>query len=129
MCWSASADLTAGAVIVGIGAVGLGLARHWRDVPLATLPVLLGAHQLVEARIWYDSAGTGSTVRGGSVVAWTLIAYVVLPAFVPLVLLVAERERRRVQYALAVVGVAVATVLAVDVTDGVHATAHPHVMD
>ena len=129
MCWSASADLVAGVVVVGIGAVGLGLARDRRDVPLAALPVLLGAHQLIESRVYAESAGPGATVRGVAVTTWTVIAFVVLPVFVPLVLLLAERERRAVQYAAAAIGVVVGIVTAVDVSGGVHAVEHEHVMD
>ncbi|BEP14568.1 hypothetical protein acdb102_28790 [Acidothermaceae bacterium B102] len=118
-----------GSVIVGIGIVGLACARDRRDVPLAALPVLLGAHQLIESRIYADSPGDGSVVRGAAVLAWTLIAFVALPLCVPLVLLVAERERRRIQYVAAAVGAVVALVLGVAVFRGVHATDHGHVME
>lgn len=129
MCWSAPADFVAGSVIVGIGVVGLALARDRRDVPLAALPVLLGAHQLIESRIYAESPGDGSVVRGDAVVAWTLIAFVALPLLVPLMLLVAERERRKIQYAAAVVGLVVAVVMTVAVGQGVHATDHGHIME
>ena len=129
MCWSATADLVMGSAIVGLGAIGLALARDRRDVPLAALPVLLGAHQLIESRIWAESSGTGAEVRGAAVTAWTVIAFVVLPVYVPLVLLVAERHRRRIQWATALVGLAVSVPLAVSVLSGVHATDDGHVMD
>jgi hypothetical protein len=129
MCWSATADLTAGCLIVGIGGLGLGLARDLRDVPLAALPVLLGAHQLIEARIYADSSGDGAVIRGAAVTVWTIVAFVVLPVFVPLVLLIAERKRRTIQYVAAAIGLMVAVVTAFDVAGGVHATDHGHVMD
>src|SRR5882757_7162819 len=129
MCWSATADLTAGSVIVGIGVLGLGVARDLRDVPLAALPVLLGAHQLIESQIWAGSPGEGAVLHGTAVTAWTAIAFVVLPVFVPLSLLIAERDRRRIQYAAAAVGVAVSAFMAGAVASGVNATDQGHVMD
>jgi hypothetical protein len=129
MCWFATADLTAGCVVAGIGVLGMGLARQLSDVPLAALPVLLGAHQLIESQIWARSPGAGAVLRGTAVTAWTVIAFVVLPVFVPLVLLIAERERRRIQYATAAVGLAVAAFMGVAVGSGVHATDDGHVMD
>ena len=129
MCWSAPADVVAGCSIVGLGALGLGFARTARDVPLAALPLLLGAHQLIEARIWSESAGTDSVVRGPAVVAWTAIAYAVLPTYVPAAVLLVERSQRRIQQFALVVGLAVSALLVVQLTHGVEATQHVHVMD
>jgi len=129
VCWSATADLMGGALITGIGAVGIGLARDRRDLPLAALPVVLGAHQLIESRLWEASAGPGSMIRGTAVTLWTAIAFVLLPVFVPLAVLCAERERRRVQYFAAAVGVPVAVVMTYAVSGGAHAMDHGHVLE
>ncbi len=129
MCWSESADLVMGGVITGIGLVGIGLARDRRDIPLAALPVLLGAHQLIESRIWSESAGEGSVIRGPAVVAWTAIAFLILPVLVPAVLLRAERRRRRVQYLAALLGLPVAAVMAYAIRSGTFATDRGHVME
>jgi hypothetical protein len=129
MCWSASADAVAGCSIVGLGVLGLGFARTARDVPLAALPLVLGAHQLIEARIWSESAGTGTPVRGPAVVGWALIAFVVLPTYVPAAVLLVDRRRRRPQLIALVTGVAVSAFLSVQLTHGVEATQHQHVMD
>jgi hypothetical protein len=129
VCWSAPADLTMGAVVVAIGVGGMALARHRRDLPLAALPVLLGSHQLIESRIWAESPGPGADIRGPAVVVWTIIAFAVLPGLVPLALLRAERQRRRLQWACAVVGLAVAGVMGYAIAQGVNAVDHTHVMD
>ena len=60
MCWSAPADLAMGIVIVGLGAAGVALARHRRDLPLAALPLIFGVHQLIESRIYQRSYGAGA---------------------------------------------------------------------
>lgn len=129
MCWSASADVVAGCTIIGLGALGVGFARTAKDVPLAALPLVLGAHQLIEARIWSESAGPGTPVRGPAVVGWTLIAFVVLPTYVPAAVLLVDRPRRRSQLIALVTGVAVSAFLAVQLAHGVAATQRRHVLD
>lgn len=130
MCWSASADLTAGVVIVGLGAIGVTLARHRQDIPLAGLPVIFGVHQLIESRIYHESFGDGDVLTGGLVTAWTFIAFALLPAYAPLALLLAERQRTRWQWAAAACGIPVAVVMLVVVFgSSTHAMDHGTVMD
>ncbi|MBT2477557.1 DUF6629 family protein [Streptomyces sp. ISL-94] len=111
MCWSATADLTAGTAITAVGLVcvaGVVRARRLRELPVAELPLLLGAHQLVEAAVW--SAGGGCS---RATTAWAVIALPVLPVWVPLgVLLAAAPEAGRRLWAPAAVGLATAAVLA-----------------
>ena len=109
--------------------MGVVSARDRRDVPLAAIPVLLGIHQLIESRIWSQSAGPGSVIRGTAVTIWASIAFVVLPVLVPVALLCAERQRRRIQYAAAVVGLPVAVVMAFSLADGARALDRGHVME
>ena len=68
MCFSAQADLVAGIVVGGIGVGALRQVHRWRELPLASLPVLFAGHQLVEAFVWLDltdraSAPTGRVAR------------------------------------------------------------------
>lgn len=58
MCWSATADLVAGAGVAAVGVACVARVRSARDLPLAALPLLLGAHQLVESAVW-DADGGG----------------------------------------------------------------------
>ncbi|WP_329376372.1 hypothetical protein OG625_02320 [Streptomyces sp. NBC_01351] len=107
MCWSATADLTAGTVISAVGVACLVRVRRVRDLPLAALPLLLGAHQLVEAAVWASGGG-----RSPAVTVWAVIALPVLPVWVPLgVLLAAAPEARRRLWGPLAVGVATAAVL------------------
>lgn len=107
MCWSATADLVAGAAISALGAVCVARVRRARDLPLATLPLLLGAHQIVESVVW--DAGGGS---GPATLAWAVMAMPVLAVWVPLgVLLAAPRRARARLWVPAVLGAAVAGVL------------------
>ncbi|MEU4874368.1 DUF6629 family protein [Streptomyces sp. NPDC021608] len=108
MCWSATADLVAGASVAAVGAVCVTRVRDGRDLPLAALPLLLGAHQLVEAAVW-DAGGGG----GAATVAWAVIALPLLAVWVPAGVWAAARPaaRRGPACALAI-GLATAAVLA-----------------
>ncbi|WP_086831417.1 DUF6629 family protein [Streptomyces sp. NRRL B-24572] len=96
MCWSATADLWAGLGIGAVGVVSLASVRRPGDAPLAALPLLLGAHQLVEAAVWHAGGGTGPAT-----LAWAVIALPLLPLWVPLGVLAAARPRRSVPLAVA----------------------------
>ncbi|WP_406099451.1 DUF6629 family protein [Streptomyces sp. NBC_01013] len=108
MCWSATADLVAGTAIAAIGAASVARTRRVRDLPLAALPLLLGAHQIVESVVWRADGGTGPAT-----VAWAVIALPVLALWVPLSVLCAApaRARRRLALPLAA-GVAASAALA-----------------
>ncbi|MGW0750133.1 DUF6629 family protein [Streptomyces sp. NPDC002587] len=110
MCWSATADLTVGAAVTAAGLVCVARtvrARRVRDLPVAALPLLLGAHQLVEAAVW-DSGGG----RSPAATTWAVIALPLLAAWVPLGVLCATAPglRRRL-WGPAVVGLATGAVL------------------
>ena len=83
-----------------VAAIGVDAYRHLRGrsshLLLATLPLLLGAHQLVEAFVWWGLQGEVPHVVG-RVALWIylLIAFVVLPMFVPIAVLAVEPTARR----------------------------------
>ncbi|WP_030677571.1 DUF6629 family protein [Streptomyces sp. NRRL B-1347] len=85
MCWSATANLTAGTAITAVGLATLTRAtRHPHDLPLAALPLLLGTHQLTEAAVWHNNGGAGPATT-----AWAVIALPLLPLWVPAAVLCA----------------------------------------
>ncbi|MFD9425735.1 MULTISPECIES: DUF6629 family protein [unclassified Streptomyces] len=90
MCWSATADLAAGTVIVAIGVAAVARTRRARDLPLAALPLLLGAHQIIESVVWRSDGGTGPAT-----VAWAVIALPLLALWVPLGVFCAAPPRAR----------------------------------
>ncbi|MEC4020837.1 DUF6629 family protein [Streptomyces sp. H27-D2] len=108
MCWSATADLVAGAGIAAIGVVCVARLRRARDLPLAALPLILGAHQIIESFVWRSSGGTGPAI-----VAWTIVALPLLAVWVPLgVLLAAPPRARRRLLVPAAAGLGTAAALA-----------------
>ncbi|WP_328636697.1 DUF6629 family protein [Streptomyces canus] len=125
MCWSATADLVAGTAIASVGAVCVARTRRAGDLPLAALPLLLGAHQLVEAQVWHTGGGTGAAT-----VAWVVIALPVLAVWVPVGVwcTVPRRTGRQVTPVVAV-GVVTAAFLAhALVTHPVRAEIRGHTM-
>ncbi|MFD5410236.1 DUF6629 family protein [Streptomyces nojiriensis] len=108
MCWSATADLVAGTAISAAGIACLARVRRARDLPVAALPLLLGAHQPVEAAVW----GTGGGCSPAAT-AWAVIALPLLVLWVPAgVLLAAAPEVRRRPWAPLATGLVTAAVLA-----------------
>jgi hypothetical protein len=130
VCFSPQADLVAG---IGVTAIGVDAWRHVRGrsdhLLLATLPVILGVHELVEDFVWWGLQGHVPH-EAGRVALWAymVIAFVVLPVFVPLAVLMLEPTvhlRRRMAPFVAL-GAVVSTVLLVAMLRGpVSAARHP----
>ena len=86
-----------------VAAIGIDVIRHvprWDDhkmlAVLAVLPVLFAAHQLDEAVVWWALQGhVGHDVGRVAVWAYLLFAFVVLPVFIPVAVLLIEPAGRR----------------------------------
>ena len=52
MCFSATASFSAGAVLLGIGALTVKSSHRRREMPLAAIPLLFAIQQLTEGVIW-----------------------------------------------------------------------------
>jgi hypothetical protein len=115
MCFSPEADIGGGLLIctIGVDAVRhIGQRREF--IAMAWIPVLLGAHQFIEALVWLWLQG--HVPRGiGHVALWAylLIAFVVLPVFVPLAVIALEPTRRRklLMAPFALIGSVIAVIL------------------
>jgi hypothetical protein len=101
-----------------ICAIGVDAVRHVgrrRElIALAWIPLLLGTHQFIESLVWLWLQG--HVPRGvGHVALWAylLIAFVVLPVFIPLAVIALEPTRRRklMMAPFALTGAAIAGVL------------------
>ncbi|MEU7301432.1 DUF6629 family protein [Streptomyces sp. NPDC007206] len=78
MCWSATADLAAGSAVAAVGVACVALVRSGRELPLAAMPLLLGAHQIVESAVWRSGGGGGPET-----LAWAVMALPVPALWVP----------------------------------------------
>src|ERR1700683_4341734 len=115
VCFSPQADVAGGLVIC---AIGIDAVRHIRQrrefIALAWIPLLLGAHQFIEALVWLWLQGHVPRGIGHAALwAYLLIAFVVLPVFVPLAVIALEPTRRRKQLMapFAVLGAVIAVTL------------------
>jgi hypothetical protein len=115
MCFSPEADIAGGLLICAIGVDAVRHIGQRREfIAMAWIPVLLGAHQFVEALVWLWLQGH---VPGGighvALWAYLLIAFVVLPVFIPLAVIALEPTRRRKQLMapFAVIGTVIAAIL------------------
>lgn len=96
MCFSAEMDVAAGVVIGSVGVEALRHVRRLRELPLASLPLAFGAHQLTEAFVWLGLEGAVAPSTGRRALwAYMVFAYVVLPLFTPLAVLMVEPDEVR----------------------------------
>jgi Family of unknown function (DUF6629) len=115
VCFSPQADVGGGLVICAIGIDAVRHVRQRREfLALAWIPLLLGAHQFIEAIVWLWLQG--DVPRGiGHVALWAylLIAFVVLPVLVPLAVIALEPAGRRklMMVPFAATGTVIAVVL------------------
>lgn len=111
MCFSAEADTVAGLVVTAIGLDAVRQVRRPQDRLLGAVPILLGAHLLVEAVVWRSLRGDGAPSTGRwAMWAYLAFALLVLPVLVPLAVRAVEPDagRRRAMGRLAVVGAGLA---------------------
>jgi hypothetical protein len=115
MCFSPEADIGGGLVICAIGVDAVRHIGQRREfIAMAWIPVLLGAHQFIEALVWLWLQGhVPSGIGHVALWAYLLIAFVVLPVFIPLAVIALEPTRRRKQLMapFALIGSVVAVIL------------------
>lgn len=97
MCFSPEGDLVGGAIVTAVGVDAVRQLRHRHDhIALATLPLILGAHQIDESLVWWSARG--DVPHGvGRAATWIylVVALVVLPILVPIVIMLLEPTRAR----------------------------------
>lgn len=84
MCFSAPVSFAVGGPLMAAGVWTLTRAGSARALPLASMPLLFGLHQMVEGLLWLEleNAAEGP-VRSPLVDAYVLFALVILPVLVP----------------------------------------------
>lgn len=104
MCFSASADFTAAAVVGAVGAAALLQVRRPRVALFASLPLLFAAHQGTEGLVWLGAERRLSpAATRAAMLGFMLYAQAVLPLLVALgVWLIEPAPRRRRWIALCV---------------------------
>ena len=113
MCFSATASFSAGAVLLGIGALALKAARRPCEWPFAAIPLLFGIQQLIEGVIWLTFSADTPLLNTVMTHLYSFFSHVLWPVYLPLAVLMIEPPggRRRTLTALVVAGSAVGAYL------------------
>jgi hypothetical protein len=113
MCFSAEASLTAGMLLIGIGAASVVQAPDRRSLPFAAIPLLFGFQQIAEGGVWLSLAAPDEALQGCFATGYSLLALVLWPVFVPIAVYLIEPagRRRDLIAACAVIGILLAAVL------------------
>jgi hypothetical protein len=122
VCFSPEGDLVGGLVVT---AIGVDAYRHLRGqnnhLLFATVPLVLGIHQLDESLVWWSLEGPVPHSLG-RVAMWIylVIAMVVVPILVPLSIwkLQPTAQRRRVIAPFVGLGIVIATILLITMLRG-----------
>ncbi len=109
MCFSATASFSAGAILLGLGALTLKLARRPREFPFAAIPLLFAIQQLSEGVIWLTFRYEAPLLNAVMTHLYSFFSHVLWPIYVPVAVLLIEPpgRRRRVLLAFVAAGVAV----------------------
>jgi len=96
MCYSAEASFIASGVLAGTSIAISRLPKEKNSLPLSFLPAIFAVHQFIEGTIWLNQGKVASgAYLPKAVFAYTLIAYVVWPVFIPLAAFLMEAGKRR----------------------------------
>lgn len=109
MCFSATASFTAGAALLGIGAVTISRARGRAELPFALIPALFGVQQLIEGSLWLTFPDKAPHANSVLTYAYSFFSHVLWPVYVPIAVLLLEPEawRRKLLAGIALAGAAV----------------------
>ena len=113
MCFSATASFSAGAVLLGMGALTLRSAGQPRELAFAAIPLLFAIQQLIEGVIWLTFRGDMPLLNSVMTHVYSFFSHVLWPAYLPVAVLLLEPAgwRRRALVAFAAAGVAVGAYL------------------
>ena len=109
MCFSATASFSAGALLIGIGALTLKSAKHRREWPFAAIPLLFAIQQLSEGVIWLTFSADAPLLNTVMTHVYSFFSHVLWPVYVPVAVLLIEPsgQRRRVLLTFVAAGLAV----------------------
>lgn len=96
MCFSAAASFITAAATGAIGVATLGRAVAPRQWPLAAMPVIFAAQQLLEGSLWLAlPAGAGGPLAASAAYLFLILAQTWWPVFAPVAALLIETRRKR----------------------------------
>ena len=100
MCFSATASFSAGALLLGVGALTLTSAKRPREWLFAAIPLLFAFQQLSEGVIWLTFQYEAPQLNAVMTHVYSFFSHVLWPAYVPLAVLLIEPLGRRRRFLL-----------------------------
>lgn len=113
MCFSATASLTAGTFLLGVGMMTTRMARTGGDRVYAAIPLLFAIQQLTEGVVWLSFGWGIDAVTAAATQLYSFFSHVLWPVYVPVVawLIEPDRNRRRVLAVICLAGLGVGAYL------------------
>jgi hypothetical protein len=113
MCFSATASLTAGAFLLGVGAMTIRMANTPGTRAYGAIPLRFAIQQLIEGVVWLSFEWNSPQITAAATQAYSLFSHVLWPVYIPIAALLIEKDegRRRILGALCVAGLGVASFL------------------
>lgn len=110
MCFSATASLSAAAVLAAIGVVAVARCSSPKLRPYAAIPLLFASQQLIEGLLWLALNHDLPLLAMAASQAFNLFAHVLWPVYIPLAVLLLEPQpwRKTFLLCLALAGAALA---------------------
>ena len=95
MCFSAGASFSIAAVTTVIGVATLSHVKGWRELPLASIPLLFAIQQAIEGELWLRlTAGSSKEAVAALSLIFVIFAKVLWPAFTSFAVLLVEPDVR-----------------------------------
>ena len=84
MCFSATASLTAGSILLGVGVMTTRNARTGGERAYAAIPLLFAIQQLTEGVVWLSFGWGISAVTATATQLYSFFSHVLWPVYVPI---------------------------------------------
>ncbi|GAB2806500.1 DUF6629 family protein [Ferruginibacter profundus] len=110
MCFSATASFGAGTALCVVGLLSLKKVRHYKQIPFASIPLLFSIQQFSEGFVWLSL--TNSSYRQWidySSHVFLIFAQVVWPVWVPLSIILIEKNAARKKILSAIMWMGIGT--------------------
>ena len=108
MCFSATASFSAGAALIGLGALTLKAARRPRELPFAAIPLLFAIQQLSEGVIWLTFQYESPLLNTVMTHMYEFFSHVLWPIYVPVAVMLMEPKGWHRQSLIAFVAAGIA---------------------
>lgn len=96
MCFSATASFTAGILLTGIGVAAIKKTHHKSQLLFASIPLLFGVQQISEGVLWHTLPNPEyELMQKTFTYIYVLFAQTVWPIWVPIAILLLEKEATR----------------------------------